>query len=72
MSSHVITGRGDAVAPSDQLADAQQFLSSKKPNNFTFTHDVSVWKWVTLPSLRLTPNEEGSLCRQLVHKISFL
>ena len=41
VSSHVITERESSSAPSDQLADAQHLISTKKPSNFTFTHDVS-------------------------------
>ena len=41
VSSRVITEREASVCPKDQLADGQQFLTAKKPNNFSFTHDVS-------------------------------
>ena len=41
VSSHVITERESSIAPGDQLADAQHCITSKKPNNFTFTYDVS-------------------------------
>lgn len=40
LSSHVITGRDTSLPVKDQLADAQHYLSTKKPNNFTFTYDV--------------------------------
>ena len=43
VSSHVITGRESSTAPSDQLADAQHYLSTKKPNNFAFTYDVRAY-----------------------------
>ena len=41
VSSLVITERESSTAPSDQLADAQHYVSTKKPNEFTFTYDVS-------------------------------
>lgn len=41
VSSHVITERESSTAPGDQLADAQHYISTKKPNDFTFTYDVS-------------------------------
>ena len=42
VSSHVITERESSTAPSNQLADAQHYISTKKLSNFTFTHDVSL------------------------------
>ena len=53
LSSHVITERDASVAPRDQLADAPSFFSTKKPNNFTFTHDVCsyIYNFSVLPSL---------------------
>ena len=42
VSNHVITERESSTAPGDQLADAQQYISTKKPNSFTFTYDVSL------------------------------
>ena len=41
VSGHVITERQHTVAPSDQLAGAQQFIQlGKKPRVFLFTYEV--------------------------------
>ena len=41
VSGHVINERQFTVAPSNQLAEAQQFIQlGKKPRNFVFSHEV--------------------------------
>ena len=43
MSGHVITERQFTVTPSNQLAEAQQFIQlGKKPRDFVFTHEVGI------------------------------
>lgn len=43
VSGHVITERQFTVTPSNQLAEAQQFIQlGKKPRDFVFTHEVGI------------------------------
>lgn len=41
VASRVIMERESSTTPSDQLTDAQHYVTTKKPNNFTITYDVS-------------------------------
>ena len=48
VSSHVITERQPVIAPSDQLADAQQFIPlGRKPKDFVFSSNVRYSEVVT-------------------------
>lgn len=61
VSGHVINKRQFTVAPSNQLAEAQQFIQlGKKPRNFVFSHEVGTCI-PCVSAVHCNPSSMGSL-----------